>query len=165
MAASHLLAALPIMHCAASYVLMPADKQGPYAKADVKTSQDLQSARLLAAPFLAAASRAPTPAAGPKGAKGPPKADGAGVLPAAALTQLQQAAEACEAAMLKLSSLSSVAGHSQSTTAGFLQACTCIWTAAVLWQGSLHEDYVKLYFIFLTSFLFCDYYDNTDSIE
>ena len=142
-AASHLLAALSIIHCAASCVLLCADKQGSYAKADVKTSQDLQSARLLAAPFLAAASRAPTPAAAPKGAKGPPKADGAGVLPAAALTQLQQAAEACEAAMLKLSSLSSAAGHSTQQLLACCNSHVLVHGWLLSWRGSLHERYVR----------------------
>lgn len=71
---------------------------------------ELQKARLLAAPHLAAASRATSPAPGPKGAKGAAKTDAAGPIPAANLAQLQQATEACEAAMLKLSSLTVAAG-------------------------------------------------------
>lgn len=76
------------------------------------SGQDLQGARLLAAPHLAAATHAPTPAADPKGTKGAAKADALGAIPATALAQLQQAAESCEAAMLKLSSISNVAGRS-----------------------------------------------------
>lgn len=72
----------------------------------------LLEARKLAGPILANSAGAP-PAAAPtaKAAKGAPKADVAqGLIPARAVAQLKQAAEACEAVMSKLSSANSAPG-------------------------------------------------------
>ena len=88
------------------------DKAQVPAPANASSGQDLQGARLLAAPYLAAGTRAPTPAAASKGTKGAAKPDAMGAIPVTALAQLQQAAETCDAAMLKLSPLSNVAGCS-----------------------------------------------------
>lgn len=74
------------------------------------SSADLEGARLLAAPHLAPAAPAASPAAATKGAKQAARGDAMAAIPAEALAQLQQAADACEAVMVKLSSLTSAAG-------------------------------------------------------
>lgn len=77
------------------------------------SARNLQEARKLAAPVLSAAATAAAATAvpGAKPGKGAAKTDSAsGLVPVQAMAQLKTAAEACEAAMSKLSSASNAAG-------------------------------------------------------
>ena len=85
---------------------------GNTAEASQSMGFNLLDARKLAGPILVSSNAAPAaapPAA--KAAKGTPKSDVAqGLIPAKAVGQLKQAAEACEAVMTKLNSANNAAG-------------------------------------------------------
>ena len=91
----------------------------------VKTTMSLTEARKLAAPLLATAGSSPAAVPSPaKAARAAPKADVAqGLIPATAVMQLKQAAESCEAVMLKLSSASNAAGLPDLQGSAFCTPC------------------------------------------
>ena len=105
---------------------------GNTAEASQSMGFNLLDARKVAGPIMVSSNAAPA-AAPPasKAAKGTPKTDVVqGLIPATAVGQLKQAAEACEAVMTKLNSASNVAGMLVLQTADvslpMLQAMKCM---------------------------------------
>ena len=96
-----------------AYVMLGRCPAGSSAAAGASQAVvNLLEARKLAGPILVSSAGAPPAAVSTaKAAKGALKADVAqGLIPARAVTQLKQAAEACEAVMSKLSSANSAPG-------------------------------------------------------